>query len=252
MYTARKTRLHESFFLGQRIVCTSQLRCTNAQMDFWPFISDRTVAAKFTRKPSRTSLSLPCLFSKKPPRELLEGRTAETTADRLFRILVDLIIVFTCHRRSSRTLPSTVRHRHYRLKDSPWFMEESPPPCPSGGLIALLSAMDSRRLAGPNIAATTTQFTGTIQVSNHVGSVQNLDPVETYALEADHPVQPAPQDDSPALDSVEATHHGDPRDGFHTPKKIPMSCTSVSKLPDTLFFLFFLMLQDTYYDIISQ
>jgi hypothetical protein len=118
------------------------------------------------------------------------------------------------------------------------FMEVPPMPCPDGGLMALLTAMDSRCLAGPNTDETTAQVSGTIQLSDHVGSVQIPHPVETCAHEADHPAQPTPQDDSPVVESVEDTHRVKATDSFHTPKKIPLSCSLVSNLTGALFFLF--------------
>ena len=118
-------------------------------------------------------------------------------------------------------------------------MEDLSQPCPSGGLMALLTTMDSRRLAGSDVDAMTTQVSGTIQVPNHIGPIQISHLVVTSAHEADNPVQSTNQDDSPALDPVEATHHVDPTDGFLTPKKNPMSSRSVSNLTGyTVLFLF--------------
>jgi hypothetical protein len=54
--------------------------------------------------------------------------------------------------------------------------------------------MDPQRLGGPNVN-TTTQVSGSIEVDDHVGSVQVPHFVETCAHEDDHPLaQPTPRD----------------------------------------------------------
>jgi hypothetical protein len=94
------------------------------------------------------------------------------------------------------------------------------PTCPSrGGLMDLLNAMAARRVTGPSgCSPEDVAVPGDVIIQGH-------GPFEPTVLGEDG----APmQIDLPVHDLVEAPHHADSYEGLNTPKKDPISSTSVS------------------------